>query len=145
MRTGNKRKKKHFLKMADGDHCRSIMFYEDPGIDNRRMVPATHFEQRGDAFVPFFQDDNHNEGLEQEEMPMEPIDVNEEPFLPVWPVLPIESMEEPPDFLLCDYDDTDDSDDKSSDLRSPTYLMTLIWRSTMRLAMKGRSSRTLLK
>lgn len=101
--------------MADGDHCRSIMFYQDPGIDNRRMVPATHFEQRGDAFVPFFQDDNHNEGLEQEERLMEPIDVNEEPFLPVWPVLSVESMEEPPDFLLYDYDDTDDSDDKSSD------------------------------
>lgn len=97
--------------MADGDHCRSIMFYEDPGIDNRRMVPATHFEQRGDAFVPFFQDDNHN----GEERSMEPTDVNEDPYLPAWPVLPVESMDEPPEFLLYDFDDTDDSDDKSSD------------------------------
>lgn len=104
------------MKMADGDHCRSIMFYGEPGIDNRRMVPAAHFEQRGDAFVPFFQDDNHNEVEEEEaETPMEPIGVNEEPYLPPWPVLPTEHMDEPEDFLLYDFDDTEDSDDKSSE------------------------------
>lgn len=101
--------------MADGDHCRSIALRRDPGIGNRRLVPAAHFEQRGNAFVPFFQDDNHNEGLEQAERSMEPSDVNEEPHLPAWPVVPVESMEEPPDFLLYDFDDTDDSEVKSSD------------------------------
>lgn len=101
--------------MADGDHCRSIMFYGDPGIDNRRMVPAAHFEQRGDAFVPFFQDDNHNEVEEQAESPTGPIAVNEEPYLPPWPVLPVEHMDEPEDFLLYDFDDTDNSNDISSD------------------------------
>lgn len=30
------------MRMADGDHCRSIMFYGEPGIDNRRMVPHTY-------------------------------------------------------------------------------------------------------
>lgn len=102
------------MKMADGDHCRSIMFYGDPGIDNHRMVPAAHFEQRGDAFVPFFQDDNHNEAEEQAESPTEPIAVNEEPYLPPWPVLPAEHMDEPEEFLLYDFDDTDNSDDISS-------------------------------
>lgn len=100
--------------MADGDHCRSIMFYGEPGIDNRRMVHAAHFEQRGDAFVPFFQDDNHNEE-EEAESPTELIAENEEPYLPLCPVLPVEHMDEPEDFLLYDFDDSDDSDDKSSD------------------------------
>lgn len=103
------------MKMADGDHCRSIMFYGDPGIDNRQMVPAAHFEQRGDAFVPFFQDDNQNEVEEQAESPTEPIALNEEPYLPPWPVHPVEHMDEPEDFLLYDFDDTDNSDDVSSD------------------------------
>lgn len=102
--------------MADGDHCRSIVFYEDPGIDNRRMVPAAHFEQRGDAFVPFFQDDNLNDLLEEAERPTEPHIENEELYLPSWPILPEEPTEEQPEFLLYDFDDTDDdSEDKSSD------------------------------
>lgn len=101
--------------MADGDHCRSIMFYGDPGIDNRRIVPAAHFEQRGDAFVPFFQDDNQNEVEVEAQSSMEPSPVNQEPRLPPWPVAPVEDMEEPDDFLLYDFDDTDDSSDKSSD------------------------------
>lgn len=115
LHTGNKRREKRFLmKMADGDHCRSIMFYSETGIDNRRLVPAAHLEQRGDAFVPFFQDDIHNEE-EEAESAIDSNAENEEPYLLPWPVLPVEHMDEPEDFLLYDFDDTDDSDDKSSD------------------------------
>lgn len=112
--------------MADGDHCRSIMYYEDPAISNRRMVPATHYEQRGDAFVPrgilpYFQDNNRNEELNQAERPMEQIVEDEEPYRPAWPVLPLEPLEEPQDFLLYDFDDTEDSDERNSDMEDSDF------------------------
>lgn len=109
--------------MADGDHCHSILINGDHIIFNRPMFLSIYYEQRGDVFVPgglllSFWDNHWREEPNQAERPvppLQPIAVNDEPHPPALPVVPLENSEEPEEFLLYDYYDTEYSDTEDSD------------------------------
>lgn len=104
--------------MADGDHCHSIVIDGDRIIFNRPMYLSVYYEQHEDDFVPgglvlTFWDNHRREEPNQPERPMSPLQqiaANEESL----PVL-LAPSEEPEDFLLYDYYDTEYSDTEDYD------------------------------
>lgn len=109
--------------MADGDHCHSIVIDGDRIVFNRPMYLSVYYEQHEGDFVPgglvlTFWDNQRREEPNQPERPMSPLQqiaANEEPLPPAQPAVPLAPSEEPEDFLLYDYYDTEYSDTEDYD------------------------------
>lgn len=104
--------------MADGDHCNSIVIDGDHIIFNRPMYLSVYYEQHEDALVPgglvlTFWDNPRREEPNQPGRPVSPsqqVAANDEPLPSAQPAVVLPHLEEPEDFLLYDYYDTEYSD-----------------------------------
>lgn len=109
--------------MADGDHCHSIVIDGDHIIFNRPMYLSVYYEQHEDALVPgglvlAFWDNPRREEPNQPGRPVSPlqqISANDEPLPSAGAAVVLPQNEEPEDFLLYDYYDTEYSDTEQYD------------------------------
>lgn len=109
--------------MADGDHCHSIVIDGDHIIFNRPMYLSVYYEQHEDALVPgglvlAFWDNPRHEEPNQPASPVSPlqqISASDELLPSAHPPVILAHSEEPEDFLLYDYYDTEYSDTEQYD------------------------------
>lgn len=109
--------------MADGDHCHSVVIDGDHIIFNRPMYLSVYYEQHEDALVTgglvlTFWENPRREESNQPGGPVSPsqqISANDEPLPSAQPAVVLAHSEEPEDFLLYDYYDTEYSDTEDYD------------------------------